>query len=59
MDEIIHKVKKRRHQNPVWSHRGQNFEKQGNKIHGASRGHETQFSSKFGAKLSLPCPFFS
>jgi hypothetical protein len=21
--------------------------------------HETQFSSKFGAKLSLPCPFFS
>jgi hypothetical protein len=24
-----------------------------------STGYETQFSSKFGAKLSLPCPFFS
>jgi hypothetical protein len=22
------------------------------------RGHEIQFSSKFGAKLSLPCPSF-
>jgi hypothetical protein len=29
---------------PIWSHR-------------ASTGHETQFSSKFSAKLSLPCPF--
>jgi hypothetical protein len=31
----------------------------GEKVHRASTGHETQFSSKFGAKLSLPCPFFS
>jgi hypothetical protein len=26
---------------------------------GLQGGHETQFSSKFGAKLSLACPFFS
>jgi hypothetical protein len=30
-----------------------------NKVHWASTGHETQFSSKFGAKPSLPCPCFS
>jgi len=29
------------------------------KVHWASTGHETQFSSKFGAKLSLPCLLFS
>jgi hypothetical protein len=28
------------------------------KVHWTSTGYETQFSSKFGAKLSLPCPFF-
>jgi len=28
-------------------------------VHWASTGHETQFSSKFGAKLSFPCPCFS
>jgi hypothetical protein len=44
---------------PVWSHRGWDFKKQGEKVHWASTGHETQFSSKFGAKLSLPSPFFS
>jgi hypothetical protein len=30
-----------------------------NKVHWTSTGYETQFSSKFGAKLSWPCPFFS
>jgi hypothetical protein len=29
------------------------------KVQWASTGYETQFISKFGAKLSLPCPFFS
>jgi hypothetical protein len=33
------------------------FQKPGKKI--PSRGHETQFSSKFGAELSLASPFFS
>ncbi len=37
---------------------GWNFTKQGKRVHWASRGHETQFSSKLDAKLSLPCPFF-
>jgi hypothetical protein len=27
------------------------------KVHWASKGPETQFSSKFGTKLSLLCPF--
>jgi hypothetical protein len=36
----------------LWSHRGRDFKK---KVHW---GHETQFSSTFGAKWSLPCPFF-
>jgi len=45
---------------PVWSHRGRDFKKQAKKkVHWGSTGHETQFSSNFDAKLSLPCPFFS
>jgi hypothetical protein len=44
---------------PVWSHRGRDFKKQKKKVHWASTGHETKFSSKFGAKPSLPSPFFS
>jgi len=42
---------------PIWSHRGWDFKEQWKKVHRASTGHQTQFSSKFGAKLSLPCPF--
>ncbi len=44
---------------PRWSHSGWDFKKQGKRVHWTSTGHETQFSSKFGAKLSLHCPFFS
>jgi hypothetical protein len=62
-NKVIGKVRERRHWNPlfgsVWSHRGRDFKKQDKKGHWASTGHEIQFSSKFGAKLSLPCPFFS
>jgi len=36
------------------------FLKQEKKVHNtSSTGYETQFSSKFGANLSFPCPFFS
>jgi len=39
---------------------GTRFQNAGKKkVHRASTGHETQFSSKFGAKLSLASPFFS
>jgi hypothetical protein len=34
------------------------FQKTWKKVHWASMGHEIQFSNKFGAKLSLPYPFF-
>jgi len=34
------------------------FQKREKKVHWASTGHETQFSSKFSPKLSLPSPFF-
>jgi len=61
-NEVIGKVRQRRHWNPlfgpVWSHRG-DFKKQEKKVHWVSTGHEIQFRSKFGAKLSLSCPFFS
>ncbi len=42
--------------NPVWARRDR--KKQEKKVHRTSTGYETQFRSKFGAKLSLPCPFF-
>jgi hypothetical protein len=35
------------------------FQKIGKTKKLASMKHETQFNSKFGAKLNLPCPFFS
>jgi hypothetical protein len=45
---------------PLFGHIGdeisKNWEK---KTHWASRGYETQFSSKFGAKLSSPLCFYS
>jgi hypothetical protein len=44
---------------PVWSHRGRHFKKLEKKVHWASLRHETLFSSKIGAKLSLLCPFLS
>jgi len=56
-NKVIYKVRKRRHrieEPPVWSRRGWDFRKQGRKVHWALRGHETQFSSTFDAKLSLP-----
>ncbi len=38
----------------VWSHRGQDFKEQGKKKYvGLHWGHDIQFSSKFGVKLSL------
>jgi hypothetical protein len=42
---------------PLFGHIGDEISKNRgkNKIHWVSRGHETEF----GAKLSLPCPFFS
>jgi hypothetical protein len=62
-NKVIRKVRQRRHSNPlfgpVWSQRGRDFKKQEKKVHWTSTGHEIQFSSKFGAKLSFPCPFFS
>ncbi len=54
------KVRKRWHQNPLFGHIGDKISKNRNKKYTGLRGkHETQFSSKFGAKLSLPYPFFS
>jgi hypothetical protein len=45
---------------PLFDHIGDEISKnKGKKVHWASTGHETQFSTKFGAKLSLPSPFFS
>jgi len=41
----------------VWSHRGWEFKKQEKNVHWASRGHETQFSSKFGAKTEFALSF--
>ncbi len=48
----------------VWIHKvsstGWDFKNRKKKVHQtSSTGYETQFSSKFGANLSLPCPFFS
>jgi len=54
------KVRKRGHWNPLFGHIGDGILKnRETTVHWASRGHETRFRSKFGAKLSLPCPFFS
>jgi hypothetical protein len=58
--KVIRKVRKRWHQNPQFGQIGDGIsEKQRKNVHRASSGHETQFRSKFGAKLSLPCPFVS
>jgi hypothetical protein len=58
--KVIRKVRQRRHQNPLFRHVRDEISKNGEKkLHWASTGHQTQFNSKFGAKLSLPCPFFS
>jgi hypothetical protein len=55
--KVIRKVRKRWQRNPLF---GMRFQTTGKKrVHWASTGHETQFSNKFGAKLSSPCPFFS
>jgi hypothetical protein len=53
------KDRKRRHWNPLFGHIGDEISKNrggGNTL--GLRGHETEFSTKFGAKLSSPCPFF-
>jgi hypothetical protein len=59
--KVSRKVRKRRHRNPLFSHIGDEISKnKGGKITlVALTGHETQFRSKFGAQLSLHCPFFS
>jgi len=59
-NNVIRKVRQRRHWNPLFGHIGDEISKnREKKVHWASTGYEIQFSSKFGAKLSLPCPFFS
>jgi len=62
-NKVIRNVRQRRHWKPlfgpVWSHRGRHFQKRKKKYTALQQGIKTQFSSKFGAKLSLPCPFFS
>jgi len=58
--KVILKVRKRQHPNPLfWSHREWDFKKQEKKVHWGFNGGMklSQFSSKLGAKLSLPCPF--
>jgi hypothetical protein len=59
-NKVIRKVRQRQHRNPLFGHIGDEISKTRIiKVHWASTGHETQFSSKFGAELSLPSPFFS
>jgi len=59
-NKVIRKLRKRRHRNLLFGHMGDEiFKNRKKKVHWASTRHETQFSSKFGAKLSLPGPFFS
>ncbi len=58
-DKISMKLGKNDTKTSVQSHKQQDFKKQEEKIHWVSMGHETQFNNKFGAKLSLFCPFFS
>jgi hypothetical protein len=59
-NKVIRKVRQRRHWNPLFGRIGDEISKnKEKKVHWASTGHEIQFSSKFGAELSLPCPFFS
>jgi hypothetical protein len=59
INKFICKVRKWQHRNPYLVISGMRFQKTREKVHSASMGHETQFSSKFGAKLSLPYPFLS
>jgi hypothetical protein len=48
------------HRNPLFGHMGDEISKnRTKKVYWASTRHETQFSTKFAAKLSLPRPFFS
>jgi hypothetical protein len=59
-NQVIPKLRKRRHRNPLFGHMGDEIsKKRKTKVHWASTRHETQFNSKLGAKLSLPCPFLS
>jgi hypothetical protein len=55
---IRSKVRQRRHRNPLFRHiRDEISKKWGKKVHWASTGHQTQFSSKFGAKLGYVLSF--
>jgi hypothetical protein len=52
--KVIGKVRKRRQQNPMFGHlRDEISENKENKYTGASRGHETQSSTKFGDQNEL------
>jgi hypothetical protein len=58
--KLIRKVRQRQHRNPLFRHIRYEISKNGEKkVRWASTGHQTEFSSQFGAKPSLPCPFFS
>jgi hypothetical protein len=60
-NQVIHKDRKRRHQNPLFGHIGDEISKnrKKNKVHWASTGQKLNLvCSKFSAKLSLPSPFF-
>jgi hypothetical protein len=58
---IFLKVRQRSHQNSLFGHIGDEISRnmQKKKETALQGGHETQFSSKFGAKLSLACPFLT
>jgi hypothetical protein len=55
----MRKVRKRQHWNPLFGHIGDEISKDRGKSTLGLRGHEPEFTTKFGAKLSSPCPFFS
>jgi hypothetical protein len=59
-NKVTRKVRQTRRWNPLFGHIGDDISKNSKKKYtGLQRGIKIQFSSKFGAKLSLPCPFFS
>jgi hypothetical protein len=58
-NEVICKIRKRQHQNPLFGHIGDEISKnKEKKIHRVLTRLEIQFNSKFVTKLSLPYPFF-
>jgi hypothetical protein len=57
--KVSRKVSQRRFWNAMFGHIGDDVSKNRKKKYaGLHRGIQSQFISKFGSKLSLPCPFF-